>query len=143
MKKATMSTIPDPGDPQQVDAEEEETPGGEVSLGRIQVLNLVFVVLGAGLALLHTRALAYGVLLGGALMAVNLRIIVGVMQSVFGKGSGSIVNVGLYWAKFAVLMLVVGVLIAVLEIDPVGLLIGLSVFLIAIAVEGTLRLLHS
>jgi hypothetical protein len=133
-----MATPPDPEGSQAV-----ETDANQVSLKRIQVLNLVFVVAGAGLALLFSREMAYGVLLGGALMAVNLRIIVGVMQSVFGKGSGSIVNVGLYWAKFAVLMLVVGVLIAIFQIDPVGLLIGLSIFLIAISLEATARLIQS
>ena len=133
-----MATPPDPEGSQAV-----ETDANQVSLKRIQVLNLVFVVAGAGLALLFSREMAYGVLLGGALMAVNLRIIVGVMQSVFGKGSGSIVNVGLYWAKFAGLMLVVGVLIAIFQIDPVGLLIGLSIFLIAISLEATARLIQS
>lgn len=120
-----------------------ETDANQVSLKRIQVLNLVFVVAGAGVALYFSREMAYGVLLGGALMALNLRIIVGVMRSVFGKGSGSVVNVGLYWAKFAVLMLAVGVLIAVFEIDPIGLLIGLSVFVLAISLEATSRLLRS
>jgi hypothetical protein len=138
-----MATPPDPDDSQATAAGPEEDSGSEVSLTRIQVLNLVFVVAAAGLALLFSRAMAYGVLLGGALMAANLGIIVQVMTSVFGKGSGSTLNVGLYWAKFAGMMLVVGVALAIFQIDPVGLLIGLSVFLVAITVEATGRLLKS
>ena len=138
-----MATAPDPDAQEHTDADEGATPGGEVSLTRIQVLNLVLVGVTAGGAWFFSRELAYGVLLGGALMAANLRIIVGVMRSVFGEGSGSIINVGLYWAKFAAMMLLVGVLIAVVEIDPVGLLIGMSVFLIAITGEAIARLMRS
>ena len=138
-----MATAPDPDAPGGTDVEESVASGGEVSLTRIQVLNLVFVGIAAGAAWTFSRELAYGVLLGGALMAANLRIIVGVMTSVFGKGSGSVINVGLYWAKFAGMMLLVGVLLAVFEIDPVGLLIGLSVFLVAITAEAVARLMRS
>ena len=136
-------TSPDQENPEGTEVEEPGPVGGEVSLTRLQVLHLVFVAIAAGTALYFGREMAYGVLLGGALMAANLRIIVGVMRSVFGKGSGSALNVGLYWAKFAILMLVVGILIAILGIDPVGLLVGLSIFVIAIIVEATARLLQS
>lgn len=138
-----MATPPDPEDfPVAEDAADEDS-GNEVSLTRIQVLNLAFVAATALVALYFSRPMAYGVLLGGVLMAANLRIIVGVMSSVFGKGSGSMLNVGLYWAKFAGMMLLVGVLLAIFQIDPVGLLMGLSVFLLAISAEATLRLLKS
>ena len=138
-----MATAPDPDAPEHTDTGESPASDGEVSLTRIQVLNLVLVAITAGGAWIFSRELAYGVLLGGALMAANLRIIVGVMRSVFGGGSGSIVNVGLYWVKFAAMMLLIGVLIAVFEIDPVGLLIGLSVFLLAITAEAVARLMQS
>ena len=138
-----MATPPDPDDSQTTEAGPDEDPGAEVSLTRIQVLNLVFVVIAAGGAWCFSRELAYGVLLGGALMAANLRIIVGVMSSVFGGGSGSVVNVGLYWAKFAGMMLLIGVMLSIFAIDPVGLLIGLSIFLIAITTEAVARLIQS
>ncbi|HSH70005.1 MAG TPA: hypothetical protein VK997_08810 [Deferrisomatales bacterium] len=138
-----MATPPDPDGSQATKAGTAEDSGNEVSLTRIQVLNLVFVGIAAACGWYFSREMAYGVLLGGVLMAANLRIIVGVMTSVFGKGSGSIVNVGLYWAKFAGMMLLVGVLLAVFEIDAVGLLIGLSVFLVAITAEAVFRLTQS
>lgn len=138
-----VATPPDPEDFRAAEDAADEASGNEVSLTRIQVFNLVFVAAAALLALYFSRPMAYGVLLGGVLMAANLRIIVGVMTSVFGKGSGSMLNVGLYWAKFAGMMLLVGVLLAIFQIDPVGLLIGLSLFLLAISAEATLRLLKS
>ena len=55
-----MATPPDPEGSQAV-----ETDANEVSLKRIQILNLVFVAAGAGLALMFSREMAYGVLLGG------------------------------------------------------------------------------
>ena len=138
-----MATPPDPDGSQATEAGPAEDSGNEVSLTRIQVLNLVFVGIAAACGWYYSREMAYGVLLGGALMAANLRIIVGVMRSVFGGGPGSIINVGLYWAKFAGMMLLIGVLLTVFEIDPVGLLIGLSVFLFAITGEAVARLMKS
>ncbi len=120
--------------------ETEEDSGGEVSLQRIQVINLILTVVGAGASLLISYRFALGVLTGGLVMAANFRIMVGVIRAVFLKGSTSPVNVGIYWAKFTILMFVIGFLVLKVRVDAIGLLCGLSAILVAITLEAVLKL---
>lgn len=134
-----MGTTPDPTGPE-VAAEEEESSYGEVSLTRIQVLNLCFTAAAAVLSMLLSVRFALGVVIGGLLMAANFRVIVGVVRSVFLYGSANVLSVGIYWAKFALLMLAVGILVLVFRVDAIGFLVGLSIILVAITTEAVLRL---
>ncbi len=128
---------PDPG----LGEESQEEPGGGVSLRRIEGLNLVLVGTGAALGFWISPRFGLGVLVGGLVMAANFRIIYAVIRSVFLKGSTSPVNVAVYWAKFAGLMLLVGILILKFKVDAVGFLVGLSGILMAITLEAVLRLM--
>lgn len=134
-----MGTPPDPTGPETT-PDEEESSYGEVSLTRIQVLNLGITAAVAVLSILFSVRFGLGVVVGGLLMAANFRVIVGVIRSVFLYGSANILNVGIYWAKFGLLMLAVGILVLVFRIDPIGFLVGLSVILVAITTEAVLRL---
>ncbi|GAB4262449.1 MAG: hypothetical protein Kow0092_12780 [Deferrisomatales bacterium] len=134
-----MGTTPDPRGPEG-DAEEESPPIAEVSLNRIQVINLVLVAVASAGGLWLSPHFALGVLTGGILMAANFRVIIGVMRAVFLRGSTSIVNVGIYWAKFTGIMLLVGTLILFFRVDAIGFLVGLTTILVAITAEAVLRL---
>ncbi|MHB8765151.1 MAG: ATP synthase subunit I [Deferrisomatales bacterium] len=120
--------------------EDEGPPIKEVSLGRIEILNVCLVAAAALASFWFSRAFALGVLAGGVLMAANFRVIVGVMRSVFVRGSANALNVGIYWLKFVGLMLLVGIVILVFRVDPIGFLVGLSLILVAITTEAALRL---
>jgi hypothetical protein len=118
----------------------DEILGAEVSIRRIQVLNLCLV----GVTSLGGLALSvdffWGALAGGALMAASFGIIAAVIRSVFTKTGISPLRIGIYWAKFAGILLIVGALILVFRVDPLGLLAGLSTILVAITAEAVLRL---
>lgn len=122
--------------------ERDTAPSREVSLKRIQILNLCFIGIGTAAGWSLSQPLGLGILVGGLIMAVNFRIIVGVMRSVFLKGTANVANVGLYWAKFAGVMLLVGVLIAMFQMDAVGLLVGLSLIVPAVFIEAVVRLIR-
>lgn len=124
-------------------ADEAGATFGEVSVRRIQVINLCLLAAAALVSLWFSRAFALGVVAGGALMAGNFNIIVSVMRAVFLKGQAGIGRVGLYWVKFAALMLLIGVLVLVFRVDGIGLLVGLSTILVAIVAETLLRLARS
>lgn len=123
-------------------SEEGESALGEVSVRRIQGINLCVVAFAAVASLLISTAFALGVLVGGILMAANFSVIVTVIRSVFLKGEASILNVGMYWFKFVAVMLLTGVLILIFRVDVIGLLVGLSTILVAIVAEALLRLLR-
>ena len=134
-----MGTPPEPTGPDST-SEEEESPAGELSLTRIEVVNLILVGAASAGALWISRQFALGVLAGGLLMAANFRVIAGVMRAVFLRGSASLVNVGLYWVKFVAVMFLAGALILFFRVDAIGFLIGLSVILVAITAEALVRL---
>jgi hypothetical protein len=140
-----MGRSPDPRDPtippeQEVSPGEDEEGTGEISIERIQVINL-FLVAGASLlALLISVRFALGVLSGGLLMAVNFRILTGVVRTVFVKGAPSFVGAGMYWLKFLAMLVLVGVFVLVFRIDAIGFLVGLSTILVAITAEAVMRL---
>ncbi len=119
---------------------QDESPWAEVSVRRIEALNIGLLAAIALGGLWVSQAFALGVVAGGLLMIANFRIIVGVIRSVFLKGSHSALNVGLYWFKFMAFMALVGMLVAVFQVDAIGVLTGLSVIVLAILVEGVLRL---
>jgi hypothetical protein len=137
-----MEIPPDRTGEPQLAPEQEESPIAEVSTRRIEILNLCILAVACLGSLWVSGAFALGVLAGGVLMAANFRVIVGVIRSVFLKGSTRISNVALYWLKFAGIMLSVGVLIVSFRVDAIGFLIGLSTILIAITAEAVLRLLR-
>ena len=113
----------------------------EASLRRIEVLNLALVVAASLLALGASRPFFWGVVAGGAVNAANFRIVAGVVRAMFlgGKRAGGL-QAGLYWFKFTALLAVVGALILWVKVDGVGLVVGLTMLLVAIAVEASLRL---
>jgi len=118
-----------------------QTPSGEVSLRRIEVLHLVLVAAASLLALGASRPFFWGVVAGGAVNAANFWIVTGVVRAMFlgGRRAGGL-NAGLYWFKFTALLAVVGALILWVKVDGVGLVVGLTMLLVAIAVEASLRL---
>ncbi len=136
-----METPPERPDPGLGGEPQEEEPAGGVSLRRIEGLNLALVGVGAAAGVWISPRFGLGVLVGGLVMAANFRIIAAVIRSVFLKGSTSPVNVAVYWAKFAGLMLLVGILILKVRVDAVGFLVGLSGILVAITLEAVLRLM--
>jgi hypothetical protein len=122
-----------------------ESPGegadGEVSLRRIEVLNLALIAAAALLSLGASRRFFWGVVAGGALNAANFRIITGVVRSMFlGRKGASALNAGLHWFSFAAVLGVVGALILWVRVDGVGFVVGLTTLLAAVALEGGLRL---
>lgn len=121
-------------------ASEEASIGGEISIRRIQIVNLVLVVLATVGGLAVSGEFCLGVLAGGLLMAGSFGIIASVIRSVFTKTTISPLKIGIYWAKFAGILLLIGVLILVFRVDPLGLLVGLSTILVAITGEAVLRL---
>lgn len=123
------------------DPADEGSSVGEVSIQRIQVLNVCLLAVAAGAGLLVSRRFAVGVAAGGALMAVNFRVIAGVIRSVFLKQTGTLLNAGLYWVKFMALMGLIGFIVLWFRVDVIGFLVGLSVIFLAVTVEAVLRLL--
>jgi hypothetical protein len=128
------------GDPATAPAGSDEVFGPEVSIRRIQILNLCLVGLTSLGGLAVSAEFFWGALAGGVLMAVSFGIIAAVIKSVFTKSGISPLRIGIYWAKFAGILLIVGALILVFRVDPLGLLVGLSTILVAITVEAVLRL---
>lgn len=118
----------------------EEVLGPEVSIRRIQILNLCLTALTCLGGLAVSVDFFWGALGGGALMAASFGIIAAVIRSVFTKAGISPLKIAIYWAKFAGVLLLVGVFILVLNVDPLGLLAGLSTILVAITAEAVLRL---
>ncbi len=112
----------------------------EVSTRRIEVTNLALLGLASAASLAVSAGFALGVAAGGLLMAANFRIIVGVIRAVFLEGSTRLGNVAIYWLKFAGVMALVGVLILVFRVDPIGFLVGSSTLLVAITTEAVMRL---
>lgn len=134
-----MGTPPEPTGPDST-SEEEASSGAELSLTRIEIVNLVMVIAASAGSLFFSRSFALGVLAGGLLMAANFRVIAGVMRAVFLGGSASLVNVGLYWVKFVAVMLLAAALILFFRVDAIGFLVGLSTILVAITAEALTRL---
>ena len=134
-----METPPD-GESTGTSPEGEEAAGAEVSVKRIQIINLCILAVTCVATLRISQAFALGVLAGGVLMAVNFSIIVTVIRSVFTKSQTSVLNVGGYWIKFVGILLLVGTLMLVFHVDVIGLLVGLSTILVAITAEAVLRL---
>lgn len=132
-----------PGDdavgPEGLPGEGGSTPA-EVSTRRIEAMNLALLGLASAASLAVSTGFALGVAAGGLLMAANFRIIVGVIRAVFLRGSARLGNVVIYWLKFAGVMALVGVLILVFRVDPIGFLLGSSTLLVAITAEAVLRL---
>ncbi len=131
------------------DAEPEQTPsipseegllGPEVSVKRIQVLNLVLIALAAVIGLGVSFNFFWGVVAGGATMAASFGVIAAVIKSVFTKSGASPFNIGIYWLKFVGILAMVGAFVLVFRLDPLGLLVGLSTILLAITLEAVLRL---
>jgi hypothetical protein len=120
--------------------DQDESPIAEVSTNRIEVLNLCLVGAASVGSLWISREFALGVLAGGLLMAANFRVLVGVLRSVFLKGTARIANVAVYWLKFLGVMFLIGFLMVSFRVDAVGLLVGLSTILVAITAEAVLRL---
>ncbi len=135
-----MKTPPEGMGGDEVAPGQEEPPTAEVSTRRIEVFNLCILVAASIASLWVSKAFALGVIAGGVLMAANFRVIVGVIRSVFLKGSTRVGNVAVYWLKFAGIMFLVGVLIVSYRVDPIGFLVGLSTILVAITAEAVLRL---
>jgi hypothetical protein len=134
-----METPTEQSEPE-IPSGEGEDLGSEVSVRRIQILNLFLLAAISAASLWISKEFALGVVAGGILMAANFRVLAGVMRAVFLKGAGSLVHVGIYWAKFAGVLLLVGVLVLAFRVDPVGFLLGLSTILVAVTAEAVLRL---
>ena len=105
----------------------------------MQLLGLILVgvaVLAA--ALLGDRRMVLGVALGGGLASGNFyalrRIVAGLMQG--GRPRRMIVLATLLTLKFGLLALLFYVTIRFLPVNPVGLLGGITVVVLAIFVEG-------
>jgi hypothetical protein len=120
--------------------EEAETASADVSVERIQVLNLAILVAAVVASLWISLSFALGVAAGGVVMAANFRVIVGLMRRVFLRGARRFTYVGVYWAKFLGIMVLVGGCVVWLQVDVFGFLIGLSTILVAVTVEAGLRL---
>lgn len=112
----------------------------DVSVRRIQQLNLGVLALSVAAGFLVSARFALGVLAGGVLMAVNFKVIVGVIRSVFLDQSSGVLNAGFYWVKFLALMGLIGALVLWFRIDVFGCLLGLSTIVAAITLEAVLRL---
>ncbi len=135
-----MATPPDEPSAPEGAPEQDESPIEEVSTNRIEVLNLCLVGAASLGSLWISREFAIGVLGGGILMAANFRVLVGVLRSVFLRGTARVANVAIYWAKFLAVMFLVGVLLVSFRVDVIGFVVGLSTILVAITAEAVLRL---
>jgi hypothetical protein len=119
----------------------KKTKDAAIDIRRIEIVNVCLVVVAALAAFfLRSEASALGVVLGGAIMATSFRIIVAVMQAVLGRGSKRLWPIVAFWLKFAVMMILLGVLVIVYDIDAFGLLIGLSTILVSIVLESIRKL---
>jgi hypothetical protein len=134
-----MGTPPERSDPE-APSEEEESLTGEVSVKRIEVLNVCLVAAASLASLWISKELALGVVAGGVLMAANFRVIAGVIGTVLRRGSPSRVHVAIYWLKFVGVLVVVGLLVLFFRVDVIGLLVGLSTIVVAVTAEAMLRL---
>ncbi|TLN11185.1 ATP synthase subunit I [bacterium] len=115
--------------------------GGEINIRRIELFNIALVIIVTLVVkFLWNDAIAFAVIVGGILMAVSFRVIASVMTAVFGRGGGNIVHVATYWLKFALMMLLVGALVLVYNLDVGGLLIGFSQIVPAIVLETVWKL---
>ena len=118
----------------------DSSPGAEISVQRIQLLNLGVLALSFGAGFLVSVRFALGVLAGGVLMAANFKVIAGVVRSVFLDQTYAALNACFYWVKFLALMGLVGALVLWFRIDIFGCLLGLSTIVVAITLEAVLRL---
>lgn len=121
--------------------ETEGKAGGDVSIRRIEIINVV-LILAAVLAAFEfwTRDGAIGIFLGGTLSAASFRIIAAVIRAVLGKGVTGFWPVFTYWLKYLLMMGMVGILVLIYRIDAMGLLIGLSVIVPSIFAEAAIKL---
>ena len=118
----------------------DSSPGAEISIGRIQILNLGILALSFGAGFLVSVQFALGVLAGGLLMAANFRVIARVIRSVLVDQTSAVLNAGFYWVKFLALIGLIGALVLWFRIDVFGCLLGLSTIFLAITLEAVLRL---
>ena len=82
---------------------------------------------------------AIGVFVGGVLALVNFWVLARiVVKLTSGEEVAPAIMIGRLFAKFAGIGAVLGVLILTVEVDPLGLLIGLSVVVVAIIASSVL-----
>ncbi len=134
-----MEALPERGD-SEIPTVEAETASADVSVERIQVLNLAILAVALLASLFISLPFTLGVAAGGVLMAANFRVIVGLMRRVMLRGSRRFTYVGVYWAKFLGIMVLVGGCVVWLQVDVFGFVVGLSTVLVAVTVEAGLRL---
>lgn len=135
------ATAPEETPPEENPGGEGSDFGGEISIRRVELFNLLFTAVMAALVyFLWEKSVAMAVGMGGIIMALSFRIMASVLKAVFGKGKVSFFALALFWLKFGLLMTGVGALVLVFDVDAMGLLIGLSLIVPAIVLETVLKL---
>ena len=135
-----MTERPSGSEPPASEDAPESGPEAEISIRRIQILNLGVLAVFFGAGFLVSVRFALGVLAGGVLMAANFRVIAGVVRSVLLDQTSGVLNAGFYWVKFLALIGLIGALVLWFRVDVFGCLLGLSTILVAITLEAVLRL---
>jgi len=119
--------------------------GREISIGRIELFNLLLIALAALFARLYKGAeLSLAIIFGGLLAASSFRILkvvaVRLLEGDGSKGRGFAALI--YWLKFMLIFALVGIGILFFKVNVGGLLIGLSLIVFAIIIETLLQLLR-
>ncbi len=111
--------------------------GNRISLGRIEITNLVLSVLaGALLWLLWGPARGLAAAAGGLLVAASLRTVAVVMGRILAPGRKGLWPAVIFWLKYTLVIAAVGVLVLKFEIDIPGFLVGVSLMVPAIVFEA-------
>jgi hypothetical protein len=115
--------------------------GSGLSIGRIEIFNLlmIFGVLLIALLLGH-KEVAKGVGAGGAISALSFRAIAYVLGLAFKKSRIGCFPLILTLTKFGLIMIAMGSLILVYNVDILGILIGTSMIMPSILLEALINM---
>jgi len=120
---------------------ESESGNAEISTNRIEVVNLILVAVTVGAFwLFSTPDRALGALAGGALAGGSFRVIAFSVKRLLETDRRRKWPGLLLWIKFSLIFVVVGVLILKVNIDVLGLLVGISLILPSIVFEAVCKL---
>jgi hypothetical protein len=112
----------------------------EALLKRIEQINYVLLVLlTSGSFAFSSRKFAFGVLIGGALAIANFYLMKRSLQRALDpqrKGKTRFLYLLKYYLRFAVLGIVIALLLIRGWVSPFGILLGLSIIVIGIALVG-------
>ena len=116
-----------------------------VRLKRIQVISLVFwgVLIAAAWGIFRKLPIVMGVFLGGLIVIINFYWLTRLVQQAFmGKNKPSKLFFVKFGLKFFLLLAIVAFVIYFTPVNPIGFLVGLSVSVAGVVVDGLIGVME-